>query len=106
MFPFATLRKIWLDTTTYENRYVAKDTRNAVAFVVGVILICASCLAPCLGWTLSDYPGVFLLTYSLGGTTLKEYFKYKNNAVSADCPNGSAPVPADSEPLPGPASAQ
>ena len=87
------LKKIWLDTTTYEGRYVAKDVRNAVAFMVGILLVAAAAFGSIWGKTISMEAGTFLLIYSLGGQTVKEYFKYKNNTVTADCP-----PPGDSEP--------
>lgn len=86
------LKKIWLDTTTFEGCYVAKDVRNAVAFLAGIALVAASAISGLFGKTVGMEPGTTLLVFSLGGTTVKEYFKYKNNAVASDCPNATAPI--------------
>lgn len=95
---FTTCRKIWLDTTTFEGHYVAKDVRGAVSFLVGLGLLIASASAGLFGKTVSMEPGTFLLVFSLGNQTVKEYFKYKNNAVASDCPNAEAPVGDPGEP--------
>jgi hypothetical protein len=80
---FKELKKIWLDTTTYKNKYVAKDVRGAVSFLVGLVLMIASALGACFNKNISLEAGTFLLVFSLGNQTVKEYFKYKNNTVVA-----------------------
>lgn len=82
---FFTVKKIWLDTTTYRKKYVAKDVKGLTAFLGGFVLLFISAIAGCFDKTVPIEAGAILLSYSLGNQAFKSYYQYKNNSVDTEC---------------------
>jgi hypothetical protein len=89
---FKQFKKLLKDTTQVGGSYVAKDVRNQVAFVNGLILsYLASVKSDHIQNEYASIGAGTLLAYSLGAAVVKSYYQTKNNAIAAD--SSCAPAP-------------